>query len=200
MNYYVSDLHLFCKNQLKDGNFDKRPFNTIEEMHEVIKNNWNSTITNADHVYILGDISRRGYDESTIAFLSQLRGQLHLIKGNHDDISDARLKRLFCEICDYKKISDSINGVSHEVVVSHYPILAWESQHKGAVHLYGHCHKTHDHEFFQKCVAEMNKWYQVRDGEKYKPFYAVNVGIMMPYMDWRPKTLKEILDANGIEM
>lgn len=200
MNYYVSDLHLFCRSMLRDGHFDKRPFDTLEEMHETIKYNWNNTITNADHVYILGDISKRGYKDNVIAYLSQLRGQLHLVKGNHDDVSDARFKRLFVEICDYKKISDSLEGKSYEIVMNHCPILAWENQHKGAIHLYGHTHETFDHEYFQKCVAEMNEWYKERDEERYVPFQAINVGIMMSYMEWRPKTLREIIDANRIEM
>lgn len=36
MNYYISDLHLFCKNELKNGYFKERPFETLEEMHETI--------------------------------------------------------------------------------------------------------------------------------------------------------------------
>ena len=58
MNYYISDLHLFHKNVTNEGsNFDNRPFDTLEEMHKVIKENWNSKVTNADHVYILGDLA-----------------------------------------------------------------------------------------------------------------------------------------------
>lgn len=58
MNYYISDLHLFHKNVTNEGsNFDNRPFNTMKKMHDVIKKNWNSKITNADHVYILGDLT-----------------------------------------------------------------------------------------------------------------------------------------------
>lgn len=79
MNYYTSDLHLFCKSELRNGFFKERPFDTIEEMHETILKNWNSVITNADHVYILGDNSMRGRNDNLIAFISQLKGNLHLI-------------------------------------------------------------------------------------------------------------------------
>ena len=47
MNYYISDLHLFHKNVTEEGsNFDSRPFKTLEEMHQTIKERWNSVITN----------------------------------------------------------------------------------------------------------------------------------------------------------
>ena len=38
MNYYISDLHIGHTNALA---FDARPFKTIEENDETIKNNWN---------------------------------------------------------------------------------------------------------------------------------------------------------------
>ena len=41
MNYYISDLHFFHKNVTDEGiNFDNRPFKTMEEIHETIKENW----------------------------------------------------------------------------------------------------------------------------------------------------------------
>lgn len=67
MNYYISDLHLFHKNVTGEGtNFDNRPFQTMEEMHETIKENWNSRVTGSDHVYILGDMCWK-HNESCIS-------------------------------------------------------------------------------------------------------------------------------------
>ena len=54
MNYYISDMHFFHKNVTKEGNnFDNRPFNSLAEMHQYMKEKWNSKITNGDMVYIL---------------------------------------------------------------------------------------------------------------------------------------------------
>ena len=36
MKYYISDLHLFHEKAIK---YDRRPFDSIEEMHEVIMKN-----------------------------------------------------------------------------------------------------------------------------------------------------------------
>ena len=54
MKYYISDLHLFHEKAIK---YDHRPFDSIQDMHEVIMKNWNDRVTNGDIVYILGDIT-----------------------------------------------------------------------------------------------------------------------------------------------
>ena len=73
MNYYISDLHLFSRNQTADGlNFDNRPFKNVDEMHEVILNNWNGRVTNGDTVYILGDVSNR----AKIGYGGEFHGKL----------------------------------------------------------------------------------------------------------------------------
>lgn len=79
MNYYISDMHLFHKNVTKEGNnFDNRPFESLDEMHEYMKERWNRKVTNGDNVYILGDIAMRGTQEQLIALVSQLKGRKFL--------------------------------------------------------------------------------------------------------------------------
>ena len=198
MNYYISDLHLFHKNVTKEGkNFDNRPYETLEEMHRDIKERWNGKITNGDFVYILGDISMRGTNEDLIAFISQLKGHKVLIKGNHDDVSDLRYKQLFEEICDYKEVSDRVGKDTVHVVLSHYPILMWKNQHRGFIHLYGHLHDSEEEVLFQKCLKELNQMdlEDRRQGTDRK--HAYNVGCMMPYINYEPRTLEEIIERKG---
>ncbi len=45
-------------------NFDNRPFKTLNEMHNIIKERWNNVITNSDHVYILGDLAWKENEDS----------------------------------------------------------------------------------------------------------------------------------------
>lgn len=71
MKYYISDLHLFHENAIK---FDHRPFESVQEMHEVVLENWNDRVTNGDFVYLLGDMSLRGKNEDLIAFVARLNG------------------------------------------------------------------------------------------------------------------------------
>ena len=200
MNYYIADMHLFCKSQTQEGrlNFDNRPFQNTEEMHRHFLQEWNRQITNGDTVYILGDMSLRGRNDELIALVAQLKGKKILIKGNHDDLSDYRYKQLFHEICDYKEVTDCIEGTAYKLVLSHYPILMWNGQHKGTILLYGHTHTSAEDAFFQRCLAEMNSSEEWQFRRPQEPiFQAYNVGCMLPYMNYKPRTLKEILDFHA---
>lgn len=193
MNYYISDLHLFHKNVTRAGkDFDDRPFDNLEEMHSIVKDKWNAKVTNGDTVYILGDLAMRGTQEDLIAFVSTLKGHKVMVKGNHDVIKDLRYKQLFDEICDYKEISDTLDGKNVKLVLCHYPILMWKDQHRGSILLYGHVHNSIEEYYFKKCLRDMNNedFFNRRDVEEV--LRAYNVGCMMPYMDYEPRSLTEI--------
>ena len=192
MNYYTSDLHL---SSIKEFSDEIIPFNSIEEKREAIEKHWNSKINNGDNVYILGDISSRKYNPDVVAFLANLKGQKHLIVGNHDNIDDARFRQLFVEICDYKELIDNYNKKNYQLVLCHYPILAWNGQHRDWIHLYGHTHRSFDDKIFQETLVKMNEFYKAKDNERYKPFYAYNVGLFN--YNWQPVPLGEILVSNG---
>lgn len=197
MNYYISDLHLLCKNQTKQGlNYDNRPFKDVDEMHRYILERWNAKVNNGDTVYILGDIALRGRSDTLIALVAQLRGKKVLVRGNHDDLSDYRYKQLFHEICDYKELTESLGGNAYKLALQHYPILMWNGQHKGTILMYGHTHNSVEDVFFQDCIRRMNESEELslrRHGGQ--PIRAINVGCMHSYMNYEPRTLKEILNA-----
>lgn len=53
--------------------------------------------------------------------------------------------------------------------------------------------------FFQKCIRKMNAGVEFamrRRGDSY--IRAINVGCTQPYMDYEPRSLKELLDAQSI--
>lgn len=196
LNLYISDLHLFHKNVTKEGsNFDNRPFKTLDEMHEVIKKNWNETVTNADHVYILGDLSWT-QNEDAIQFVSTLRGNKHLILGNHDRVTDQRYKQLFTEVVNYKEVRDVVDGKEYHLVLSHYPISFWNHQHKyrrdgkeqntWSVHLYGHVHNSVEDKYYQDFIKKLNNDCNIK-------CVAKNVGCMKH--NFKPVTLKELLEG-----
>lgn len=187
MKYYISDLHLFHENAIK---FDHRPFESVQEMHEVVLKNWNDRVTNGDFVYLLGDMSLRGKNEDLIAFVARLKGRKVLIRGNHDDVSDYRYQQLFTEICDYKEIYDSVGKEKYGLVLSHYPIFSWKNMGRGKILLYGHTHESAEDRFYQNCLRQMqeNDCRHVYD----KKLWACNVGCMLPYMNYTPRTLAEV--------
>ena len=117
-----------------------------------------------------------------------------LYQGNHDDVSDMRYKNIFEEIYDYKEITDYVDQDAYKLVLSHYPILMWNGQHRGTIHLYGHTHNTYENEFYQECLRKLNMEMLMRSEKCYDIARAYNVGCMMPYMNYEPRTLKEILN------
>lgn len=189
MNYYISDIHFGCQNS-----FDGR---TLEH-DTIVKENWNRVVTNGDTVYILGDIGKIGNAQDTehiIKTVATLKGKKVLVTGNHDVLKDIRLKQLFVEICDYKEVVDNDKGITHKLVLSHYPMLFWNGQHKGWIHLYGHVHMSEEWKVYEQSLNYVNEYFENRTKKGYSdcpPAVAYNVGAVL--LDWTPRTLKEIIE------
>ena len=183
-NLYIADLHLEHTNVIR---FDGRPFDNVSEMDEKLINNWNGVVTNNDTVYILGDLLWLKESEWP-AWISRLKGRKVLIRGNHDpkDFS-AATKKLFQEITDYKEITDG----DRKVILCHYPIPFHKSDYSDRTWmLYGHVHVTWEYEYLKKIREEIKQ----NAGEAGRPVgNFINVGCMMPYMDYTPKTLDDII-------
>jgi calcineurin-like phosphoesterase family protein len=178
MKFYTSDLHL---GHSKIIEYENRPFNSVEEMNAELIRRWNNKVKKGDEVYVIGDFSfMKG--EPTNEVLKQLNGQKFLVKGNHDAfISDKRFDPSgFVWIKDYARVKDNngpwTNGI--ELVLFHYPIAVWESQHHGCAHLYGHVHGT-----------KHNQHEQAPDVTKLPN--AFNVGVDVN--DYEPKTIEELI-------
>ena len=185
MNYYISDLHFGHKNVLK---FDNRPYFTLTEMKEDIIKRWNERVKKNDNVYILGDVF--WYNDEAVEILEQLKGNLFLLKGNHDRLN-SEMEKYFVWVKDIAVIKDkSENGEEHHVVLSHFPIAHWQGQDHNPpyIHLYGHIHDGRDTRPFE----QYGRMWEQATG---KPFMAMNVGCMKDYMDYTPRTLDEIMSA-----
>lgn len=135
-NYYTSDLHLDHTNILE---YEHRPYKTIEEMNLGLIDNINKTVTEKDHLWILGDFTLRITRGRVERFVQMINTpHKHLIIGNHDYFAGkVWAKDLFESIDHYKEIHD--NG--RKVVLCHYPIQCWNGMERGSYHLYGHIHR-----------------------------------------------------------
>lgn len=181
MNYFIADLHFGHKNALS---FDNRPFKDIEEHDEALIKNWNNKVTIDDDVYILGDISWHN-STRTIEIMRTLNGNKHLIKGNHDGrlLKNAELRKEFLEITDYKELTlEDGKGI----VLCHYPIPCFKNHYYGWYHLYGHVHNGFEWNMMENVKRQMTELYDT-------PCEMYNVGCMIPYMEYTPRTLKEII-------
>ncbi len=183
-NFYISDTHFGHKNIVKhDANSGGRAFESVEEHDNLIIQNWNKVVTPQDNVYILGDFSWLKPLE-TKAIIKSLNGAKFLIKGNHDRwAKDGACKKLFQGIYDYKTITDGDKAV----VMSHYPMLFYQGQHRGAIHLYGHTHNTREEKLFQDACNKIKETTDI-------PVNCYNVGCML--WDHTPRTLEEIIGGN----
>ena len=193
MNYFIGDLHFGCQNT-----FEGR---TLEH-DKLIKENWNQTVHNNDDVYILGDIGKEGgnkENEYLCEVISTLKGNKHLIQGNHCKLKDNRLRQLFVEIVPYKEITDNYNGLNHNLVLCHYPILMWKNQHKGWIHMYSHLHMSDEWSVYKHALEHLNNHFKDKELKGYTdcpPAVAYNCGAMVPYINFTPRTLKEIIAAH----
>ena len=180
MNYYIGDLHFNHKNII---NLDSRPFNDIEEMENILIKNWNSVVKSNDHVYILGDFCW-GKVDKWVELLDKLNGLKYLIIGNHDDFKTVnKIRDKFVGVYNYLEIKDQ----GYKLVLCHYPIASWNGMYKGTIHLYAHVHNTSDNDLYK---AHLKSLEDVVD----PPLQAYNVGCMIDYMNYTPRTLEEIID------
>jgi len=177
MNYYIADTHFGHANIIR---YDNRPFENPQKMDEVLIDRWNETVSDDDTVYILGDFSWYQEDK-TLQILESLSGKKVLIKGNHDRISP-KIAKQFVKVCDYLELTD--NGT--RVILSHYPMPFWNGQFRDSVHLYGHVHNSHQWNVCESLRAELKQLQDI-------PMRMYNVGCMMEWMDYSPRTLEEIL-------
>lgn len=141
MVYFTSDLHFGHENIIR---FCDRPFENAEEMDKVLIENWNNTVNNNDTVYVLGDFTMFKDPETAKNYISQLKGKVLFMHGNHDgwmknfDFSkDDKVKDLgqYAEVSlNYKRI-----------ILCHYPFVEWNHFYRGSFHFHGHQHNGEEH-------------------------------------------------------
>jgi len=137
--FFTADLHFGHEAII---GFCDRPFADVQEMNRALVSNWNSRVSNDDHVYIVGDLFYGGRDaagmEEAISIVSRLNGVLHLVAGNHDFpyLKNMEYHYLFADV-------DQIRYLKHEgkhIYLCHYPMAEWSGYFRGSWHIYGHIH------------------------------------------------------------
>jgi len=168
---YTADLHIDHKNIIRLSN---RPFHSIDEMKATIIKNWNEEVGDNDIVYILGDICFSVNE--FVDLVEVLNGQIHIIKGNHDEeaIKRAMNGHIISNMVYHRDIL-LINDDGRDVVLSHYPIFEWAKWFVGAIHLHGHTHSN--------------------IGRSFRP-RAFDVGVDV--WNFKPVTLDKILKSQEI--
>lgn len=171
-------MHLFHK-RILEYNRDTRLGANMEEMIELLVQNWNKKVKPGDLVYNLGDVSFSG-DEVTHQVLSRLNGKQILIRGNHDHLMHKTASKSYRH---FESVHDlaSVKVDGSIIVLCHFPMLIWDRKHYGSYHLHGH---THGHPL------------------DYKIGKAMDVGVdCNPDKDMSPipwEQIKDIIDKQNI--
>lgn len=129
--FFTADTHFNHANVI---NFESRPFASVEEMDEVLIENWNRAVTPNDEVWVLGDYSLPTGREKALSYLSKLHGTKYLVTGNHDRCSPAMrnahlyqreyLDAGFAAIFDVMRLrlpALTKRGPKLDILMSHYP-------------------------------------------------------------------------------
>lgn len=194
MRFYISDLHFY--HQALNASMDYRGFDSVEDMNAFMVSQWNSRVRRNDEVVILGDLSL-AKGEQTNEILSQLKGKLYLIEGNHDrmylqdkkfDVSRFEWVRPYAELHD--------NG--RKVILCHYPVMCYNGQYQKnksgnarSWMLYGHVHDTTDQRLIEQ-FCEITKRTQVNE----QPIPCQMINCFCMYSNYIPLTLDEWIETD----
>lgn len=135
--FITSDTHFGHKNVIKFCPASRGKYSSVDEMNAGMIAEWNSQVTPDDTTYILGDFAFTSASQA-VEILKQLNGTKILIEGNHDRslLRDPAFRHEFKLIRDYYEIYHN----DTKVVMSHYPMTAWNQSFRGSVMLHGHLH------------------------------------------------------------
>jgi calcineurin-like phosphoesterase family protein len=157
-NIFITADHHFGHENIIE--FCNRPFETIEEMDNVLIDNWNEIISPDNTVYHLGDFTLGGFDIARNYF-KRLNGKIQMLANHwhHDKrwLPQNYFGSLALEYPDFAKDIGHVNIISPMVVLElegmgnegrplavtlcHYPLAVWDRKHYGAWCICGHTHK-----------------------------------------------------------
>lgn len=176
MNLYISDTHFGHANVIR---FDGRPFETVQEMDEILIKLWNNRVRPDDDVWFLGDLCHKSGNPPEW-YLRRLMGRKHLVVGNHDLVilNSPQALSYFESVDQIAQVTDGYQGENIQIILCHYPILQWAHKHHGSWHIYGHIH------------TDTGEAYQIMSSFD----RALNAGA--PINNYTPVSLRELVENN----
>jgi len=117
-----------------------RGFDSVDEHDKWIISQWNSVVGKNDLTFVLGDIT---LNQKFLPLMKKLKGNKHLIMGNHDDFSIHRYLLYFNKVYGILKYKG--------FWLSHAPIK--EGSLRGKPNIHGHTHGRESYNFPYICVC-----------------------------------------------
>lgn len=153
--WFTSDSHFSHESVLKftgdDGELIRPGFSSVEEMDELMLQNWNSVVKPGDKVYHLGDVVMKM--EAVHNILPHLNGSKRLVLGNHDAPFLQHMMKYFKKVMLWRIFKDE------GFVCSHIPLMPSQFRHKVTHNLFGHIHQNEMDDpvmYMNVCVEKTN--------------------------------------------
>ena len=174
MVFILSDTHFNHSNIIKYCN---RPFKSVDEMNDVIINNWNKVVGKDDIVFHLGDFFLGSkYDLKDI--VSRLNGKIYLVRGNHDRLSIKSYEDFGIVVLKGVVILDEFR-----VVLSHKPLV--DSIIKDDyINIHGHIHDKRLEDIYDNDLYDCHR----------------HINVSLDVLDFKPVLLENLLkeDTDGL--
>jgi len=154
--FVTSDHHFGHENIIK---YCDRPFESVQDMDDSMVSKWNSTVSDVDTVYHLGDVSLSGSLSYVGGIFERLNGNIQVlaVPWHHDSrwlVKDGRFaSKSGIPVAMLSPVEVlSFPGYGNEgrdlvFTLSHYPMAEWEASHYGYPHLHGHSHGAYSDPF-----------------------------------------------------
>lgn len=137
--FFIGDTHFYHTNILRFCATD-RPFDSIEEMNEVMVDRWNAAVSKQDTVIHVGDVvfgSRKAdTGKENLKILDRLNGNKILIAGNHDIYGGLR------EYYKYFSKVEAMRTFEQNSLVTHIPVHPSQFP-RWNFNIHGHLHDNH---------------------------------------------------------
>jgi len=139
--WITSDWHF---NHDRDFIYGPRGFESVYEMNKAILLRHNEVVAPEDDVYVLGDLML-GDNDLGLRLIKNLKGNIHVIRGNHD--TDTRLD-LYNQCYNIVEVTEGqfFKYNKYHFYLSHFPALVGNYDDnglkKGYLGLCGHYHTT----------------------------------------------------------
>jgi len=147
---------------------------SIERMNNTIISNINDRVKESDVLYLLGDFCFCKLLSDVAALRNRIVCRnINLILGNHDSFQRSDYTKIFSFVSDY--FSLKVNGT--KLVMSHYPMIAWDCSHYGSLMLHGHCH------------GNLENWKKGQENLSHK---LIDVGV--DNHDYKPWSFEELME------
>lgn len=132
-----------------------RPFASVQEHDETIIHNWNATVREDDHAWILGDVGI-GPAHLILDQVTRLNGHKHLVVGNHDQVWPGH-RDAYKHHAAWSRFFESIQlfarrriGRGEDFIMAHCPYAGdhvgqdrynqWRPRDEGLPLVHGHVH------------------------------------------------------------